>query len=240
MNLRRAIKNPGLAVLLILTFTLPPAAAGPAGPTGLVDPYDLALQGMKERFEALTDYRCLFDSFVTDGRRSQKWTYRYFFKKPDLIRIEVVSGENAGAILIIRDGKVRAKPAGLLSILSLTFRPDDPRVIDVRKNRPDQTPWGYYLDQHLQSLDLATVLSSSRDTLDGRPVLVYDIASQDPARTQGIAREKIWVAIPDDLLLRYEMYDRAGQLIIMAHFKDILLDQQLPDSLFKEFKRKFK
>jgi len=237
MDLRMVEKSPALAVFLFLVCTLPSAAAGPAG---LVDPYDMTLQGMKDRFESLTDYSCLFDSFVSDGRRSQKWTYRYFFKKPDLIRMEIISGENAGAILIVRDGKVRAKPAGLLSLLSLTFRPDDPRVIDIRKNKPDQTPWGYYLDQHLQSLGLATVLSSSRDTLDGRPVLIYDIASQDPARTQGIAREKIWVAVPDDLLLRYEMYDRDGRLVIMAHFKDILLDQSLPDSLFKEYKRKFK
>lgn len=237
MDLRMVEKSPALAVLLFLACTLPSAAADPAG---LVAPYDVTLQGMKERFEALTDYSCSFDSFVSDGRRSQKGTYRYFFKKPDLIRMEVVSGENAGVILIVRDGKVRVKPAGLLSILSLTLRPDDSRVIDIRKNRPDQSSWGYYLDQHLQNLDLATVLSSTRDTIDGRPVLIYEIASQDPARTQGIAREKIWVAVPDSFLLRYEMYDRDGRLVMMAHFKDILLDQSLPDSLFKEFKRKFK
>jgi outer membrane lipoprotein-sorting protein len=219
------------AVLILLIFPLPPAAAEET------DTYPVALHRMKERFDALNDYQCSFDSFVTDARRTQKWTYRYFFKKPDLIRMEIVAGDNKGAILIVRDGKVRAKPAGLLSILTLTLKPDDPKVIDVRKNRPDQTSWDYYLDQHLLTLDRAVVLSSGRETLDGRSVLVYEIASRDPARTQGIAREKLWVAVPDDLPVRYEMFDAAGRLVLMAHFKDILLDQNLPDSLFKDFKR---
>jgi outer membrane lipoprotein-sorting protein len=233
MDWRRVIKGLSLAVLPFLVFAYPDAAAGQ------VDPYPVTMQRMKARFEALTDYSCSYNALVSDGRRTQKWTYRYFFKKPDLIRMEIVTGENAGVILIVRDGKVRVKPSGLLSILSLTLRPDDRRIIDVRKNRPDQTSWGYFLDQHLRNQDLTTEISASQDILDGRPVLVYEITSQDPARTQGIAREKIWVAVPEDLLLRYEMYDRDGRLAMMSHFKEIVLDSGLPDSLFKDFKRKF-
>jgi len=231
MNAKIVIQGINRAALLLLIFSLLPATAGET------DPYSVTLNRMKARFEALEDYTCSFDSFVADGRRSQRSTFRYFFKKPDLIRMEIISGDNKGAILIVRDGKVRAKPAGLLSILILTLKPDDPRVIDVRKNRPDQSSWGYYLDQHLLTLDQAEVFSSGQDTLDGRSVLVYEIASREPARTQGIAREKLWVAVPDDLPVRYEMFDTSGRLVLMAHFKDIHLDQNLPDSLFMDFKR---
>ncbi len=234
MKVRIDDKRPRTSSLFILALVLWPLGARPEGE---VPPYETTLKRMNDRFGALSDYRCSFESFATDGWHTQRWTYRYFFKKPNLIRMEIVSGDNKGAILIVRDGKVRAKPTGLLSILTLTLKPDDPKVIDVRKNRPDQTSWGYYLDQHLLTLDQAIVLSSGQDTLDGRPVLVYEIGSREPVRTQGIAREKLWVAVPDDLPVRYEMFDAAGRLVLMAHFKDILLDQNLPDSLFKDFKR---
>jgi hypothetical protein len=36
----------------------------------------------------------------------------------------------------------------------------------------------------------------------------------------------------------YEMYDRDARLVMMAHFKEIVLDSGLPDSLFTKFKRK--
>jgi outer membrane lipoprotein-sorting protein len=234
IDLRMAKKSFIPAFLIILLSTFGPSAAENRGQA---EPFESTLKRMKKRFDALQDYLCLFESSVTDGHRTQDFVYRYFFKKPNLVRVEVVSGENAGATLIVQGEKVRAKPAGLLSLLTFTFRPDHPRVTDIRKNRLDQTPWGYFIEQHLQSLDHLTVLSSRRDSQDGREVLVFDLSSRDPAQTRGISRETIWVSYREALLLRYEMFDGQGRPVQTARYTDIVLDPGLPDSLFTDFRR---
>jgi outer membrane lipoprotein-sorting protein len=201
------------------------------------DPFESTLKRMKARFEALQDYSCLIESYVTDGRRCQESLFRYFFKKPNLIRLEVVTGENAGATLLFRGEKVRAKLSSLLFFLTFTFPLDHPQVTDVRKNRLDQSSWGYFIDRHLQSLDQLKVLSSRRDFQDGGEVMVYELSSRDPAQTQGISRETIWISASEALLLRYEMFDGQGRLAQAVRYLNIELDSGLSDSLFTDFKR---
>ncbi len=57
------------ALLIILLSAFMPSAAGIRGQA---EPFEATLKRMKERFDALQDYLCLFESSVTDGRRNPK------------------------------------------------------------------------------------------------------------------------------------------------------------------------
>jgi len=53
------------ALLIILLSAFRPSAAENRGQA---EPFESTLKRMKERFDALRDYRCLFGLSVTDGR----------------------------------------------------------------------------------------------------------------------------------------------------------------------------
>lgn len=228
------------AVIPALFFALcaPVRAAGGCR-AGARDPVlGGTLARMRLKLDSIRDYRCLYSSSAVKGPRRAESVMKYFYKKPGLIRAEIIDGDHKGTILIAREGMVRAQPAGVLSAFVFKYQADHPRVTDIRGNRLEETSWEVFVDEHLERLDILTLLSARRETLDGVEALVLEAASAEPARTRGIAREILWVSVADDVLLRFEMFDARGRLVQEGRFTEIILDPGLPDSLFARIRRR--
>ena len=232
------MKRKGLKIIAVAGLLIAFCASLRAGNDGAVPrtgALESILRRMKTRLETVEDYRCLYASFAVKGTQRVDTVLRYFYKKPGWIRAEIVEGKSQGTILLVRDGQVRVKPPGILSLLVFHYPVYHPRVTDIRGNRLDETAWEFFVDEHIRNLGLMTILSLRRDTLDGREVLVVETRSADPVRTRGIAREILWVRAADDILLRFEMYDASGRLMQMSRFTDIVINPRLPDTLFTRF-----
>lgn len=208
------------------------------GAASQADSLEATLRRMRERLETVDDYRCLYSSFAVKGNRRENVLMRYFYKRPGWIRAEILRGDHKGTVLLARRGKVRVRPRGILSITSFTFQADHPRVTDLRGNRLEETCWAYFIDEHLRELDWLSLVSTRRETVDGREARVLEAISSDPARTRGIAREILWVCAAEDILLRFEMYDSQDRPVQKGRFSEIVLNPGLPDSLFTQFRTK--
>ncbi|MBI2839326.1 MAG: hypothetical protein HYX75_13500 [Acidobacteria bacterium] len=103
---------------------------GTAGASSVPGPQQL-VDAMRQRYEALNDYHCQIIYTEYRNGRSNVEVDSYYFKKPQLIRLEVTEGKDKGAIVVLRrDGKVRATSGGLLGFFKITMEPDDKRLRD--------------------------------------------------------------------------------------------------------------
>jgi len=189
---------------------------------------------MRERFKQINDYQCTYVSFVVKGNKSEEYTFRYFFKKPKKIRMEVISQKDKGTILIYRGGQVRVKPGkGLFSHFTFTFHPRHKRVCDLRGYGIDQSDWGEFIDYHEPYLKGNSFRIVGKEMVGERETILLEMRSKDPQETRGIAHEKIWVDKELKVPLKYEHYDVNNKLIRSSTYKDIKINVGLEENLFK-------
>lgn len=224
----------GLAAALLFCL------AGLPGTSSTEEGFAECLAQAARTFDALRSYRCLYEasSSTNDGRRSEAFLYEYAFAKPKLIRLKVLEGRSRGTILLYdhRRGKVRVKlGSGLLASLTVSLSPASSKLTDLQGHGVDHTDWGWFISQHKTRQGLFDVRDLGRDEVEGRSVRVFELVSQDPARTQGIAREKVWFEPERGIFVRYQIFNAKGVLVQSGACTRILLDPELGPSLFTEF-----
>lgn len=193
---------------------------------------------MQERTRALRTYTCRFTSFSRGPEKTDQATFSYYFKKPNWVRMEALSGKNEGSILLYSGKDVRVKPGhGILSWFSYSFAPTHKYVCDARGNGVLQSSWGYYINEHLEMKHLTRSAFQSVETLDGRKALHFLLTSDDPQKTKSIAREDLWIDAREFLLIQYKQYDTTGTMIQSGFYQDCVIDSELNDRLFTEFSK---
>ncbi|HXX57253.1 MAG TPA: hypothetical protein VEI96_04575 [Thermodesulfovibrionales bacterium] len=88
-----------------------------------------------------------------EGRLKEVERFRYTFKKPDHIRIDM-EAPHSGLVLIYPDnsGKVFMKPGGLVGFLKLHLSPDNALLMSPAGQRIDQTDVGSLINNMARSL----------------------------------------------------------------------------------------
>lgn len=200
--------------------------------------YEDILIKMKERFEQIETYQCLFEAFTAKGEKTKVVISRYFFKKPKMVRMEILKGKHKGTVLLYKPHKVRLKLGkGILSLFSFTLEPEDKRLIDLRGHGLHQSDWGWYIDQHIPLLELTDSTFSGEETVDGRNTLVYMLSSKDPEKTKFITKETLWVDKEEFIPVKYVQYDSEGIIIQSSRHRDIEINIDLKDDLFKKCRK---
>ncbi len=225
-----------LAAALLLCLAGPAGIASPPAEEGFPE----CLTKAARTFEALGAYRCFYDasSGTNDGKRSESFRYEYAFRKPKLIRMKVLEGRSRDSILLYDQsrGKVRLRlGSGLLASLTVSLSPASPKLADLQGHGIDHSDWGWFISQHQARQSLFDSRDLGRDEVEGRSVRLFELVSRDPARTQGIAREKVWFDPERSVFVRYQIFNDRGVLIQSGAFTRIVLDPDLSPSLFREF-----
>ncbi len=152
--------------------------------------------------------------------------------------MEALTGKYEGTVLLYAGTDVRVKLGhGILSWFTFTYEPSHRYVCDVRGNGVHQSSWVYYIDEHLLMKPLTKARFAGVETAGGRNALKFELASIDPARTRSIASEQIWVDAQQFVLLQYKQFDASGTLIQSGTYRDIVIDNEVNDSLFTEMAR---
>ena len=222
------------SLLLILAFLLLIPAYSGSSDTSYPD----ILTRMKERFEKIETYQCFFQVFTAKGKKTKTVTAQYFFKKPKWVRMELLEGSQKGTVLLYKPHSVKLKPGkGLLSIFHFTFEPENERLVDLRGYGIHETDWGYCIDQHLQRLEITDSQFAGEENVEGRQTLVFELLSQYPERSNGVAKEVLWVDKEELIPLKYVHYDTTGKVVLSALFKEIKINVELEDAFFERFKK---
>ncbi|OGS27330.1 MAG: hypothetical protein A2297_06650 [Elusimicrobia bacterium RIFOXYB2_FULL_48_7] len=196
---------------------------------------------LKQKFGSLRDYRCVCKTFSADKKKKLLVECVYYFKKPNLVRMEIISDKFKNTTLLFRNNKVRVKPgAALLSLVTTTLDPQNKLVCDLRGHGLDNSSWGWIIDEHMKLLDNMRVIRAEDRQISGRPGVLYELKSKSPGKTHSIDRELLWIDRQENLLVKLKQYDSSGMLLQSLEYRNISINPGLPESLFMNFKEKFK
>jgi outer membrane lipoprotein-sorting protein len=203
---------------------------------------------MKKGFDNITDYQCIFTSYSSNGAEERIVTYEYFFKKPKLVRMKVLDGKYAGAILLYNEkkmpDKVRLKSGGMIAVAQALGYPEalplnDKWMTDLRGYTIAESDWGWYADIHLRFFqEMRTDLDlkhQGEEAINSRPAWMFALSSNVPEKTKSISRETIWIDKETYFPVKFIQYDRGGKILLSSSFKNIKFNNNLKDTIFSEF-----
>lgn len=196
-----------------------------------------------ERLEAawaeVRDYRALL---VTTAREHegppQRATARYWFQKPNRLRLEFVS-PHPGLVLVYPyrpqghhgEGKARVQPGGLLKFLRITLDPGSARLAVAPGQRLDQTDLGLLVRNIARSLAAearsAPVLRESRENLVAVVEAEAHFLPGVAARYEFRIDRGLWLPVG----VREEISERGW--VREVAFEGLEVNPGLPESLFR-------
>ncbi len=212
--------------------------------TNLAQAYDVTqlLVDMRERFDKIDDYECVMVDYQSMDDKHENYTYNFYYKKPNKIRMDIIGGDNnIGTVLIYGKGKVKVKPGrGLLSHFTFTLDPYDRRILGLNGFTVHESAGDYFLDKHIENIDNFDSRLIEEDELYGIKTLVIELISKDIAQTASIAKELVWVDRERLLLLKFVFYDINGDIMQSTEYRNLNLNAGLKDELFRKTKYKRK
>jgi outer membrane lipoprotein-sorting protein len=187
-------------------------------------PVSFIIESFQRALDNVDDYQCIFEEYTALGKQEERRTFRYFFKKPRLIRMEILSGRDRGSIAVYKDGRVKGRKGGLLSFITLNLKLTDPRVTNIRGDRIDESDWFFLLQEVLVCQKKDTVRLVKTDYLDGKMVYLLEF---------GINQQRnLYIEANTFLPKRLEQFDTNGRLIHIIEYKDIRINQKLTEDFF--------
>ena len=207
-----------LIFALIVGWMVPKGQASSA-----LSPQEL-VAGMRRRFEELKDYQCEMINTKYKNGQPKSESNNYYFKKPQLIRLEVTSGKDKGAIAVYnKKGKVRAHAGGILGLFTITMEPNDKRLQDDDGST--------FVDSHLGSTikDIESIIAGTKATVTeidrGKRLYQLEIDRGD---------KRDLILIDPQLMLPIEWQSlRGGRPDSKTEWKNLRIDLGLSDSLFE-------
>lgn len=181
MNARRLLFSiPAFA----LTLTLIPLAASAATTP--------AITAFEDAFAKVNDYTVTVRAHEVKGDRVQDRTYNYWFKRPNLAKTLIVSGDGKGSGGVWSGGDtVSGHQGGMLSFIHLTVGLHDARATSLR---------GYTIPEGLLQNEVAKYTQIKGELsqrggpqIDGVATDEIDLKLADPAANDGITRMQIFL-----------------------------------------------
>jgi hypothetical protein len=199
---------------------------------------------MDRAFDKLNDYRCLFDSYTAGDKDSRHIVFGYYFKKPQMVRMEVIEGKYPDTIILynpkhLQDKvKLRAGNPAVAILQRLlygeTFDLSHEWVSDLRGNGVHESDWSYFIREHRSVLHLGQSRFIAEEALNGKPALHFSLVSDFPERTAAVKQEELWVDKETSFPVRFIQYDRSGKIIRRSGFRNVEFDLNLNAKIFTD------
>lgn len=193
------------------------------------------LSKLKARFDGLYNYQCTFESFTAKNKKSMLNIFNYFYSKPKLIRMEIIKGDKEGAVLLYsnKDDKIKLKlNKGLFSSIIFTFDPKSKLISDLRGLNISHSDWGWFIDKHMEKIDEFETKFIKEETVNGKDLLLFELISKNPIKTENIGKEKIWIDKKENVIIKYQIYDVTGELVQTSTYSNIILNPTMNNVLF--------
>lgn len=189
------------------------------------------LSDFADAWKVVNDYSCSIVVHETLGSQVQDRRYDFWFKKPTLAKIEIVSGPGRGSGSVWHGGDtVLGHQGGLLRGIKMTVSLHDSRAVSLRGDTMDTASFGNILSA-FQSNMRGTLTESAGETIDGKPTDMLSMKIADPAQEKGVTRDVLYLSKITHLPVRRVRY--AGDAIVKQEdFVNVKLNPGLKDSDF--------
>jgi hypothetical protein len=183
----------------LLVVTLGTASSAPDSSTP-------ALTAFAEAWTTVTAYNTTITVFEQEGIAVQNVIFKYTFRKPTTVTVDVVGGPNDGVAILWTGGTtVKAHRSGLASAFSQTLSLHDPKMTTIRGSSIDQLSFSQILE-HAQNT--AGKLSQGPGPLvNGVATDAVTLIPTNPATNAGYTREVIDISRLTHFPLRIEGYE---------------------------------
>ena len=177
-----------------------------------------------ENFQNLQSCQYRIILHLTAGDAIQDSEYTFYYQKPNLIRMYVNEGENRGSTVLLRkDGRIRGKAGGLLSLIALTLNDDDERLRDLWGRKFYKADWGTILEETEVTLKQAT-RSRVEEAEGGIQIVVI-------AEGENGSFEKTWLTADGKTLLKKQARKENGDTVDLR-WTDVVLNPQFTEGFF--------
>lgn len=225
------MKNTAALAACLTAALLLPSAASSGRAEG--ERFRDLLVRMRAAFAAVNDFTCHYDTVSVGPERTDRVSYRLRYRAPGLLRLDVLDGRYQDSVLVYRDGVIRVRLGGsFMSRIPFTMDPEHRWMVDARGHRVYEASPGWFIDKHLSLLPHLGNCRITSSACDGRAAILVTAVSSDPARTQGIAREEIWVDRDRLVLLQFRQYDSQGRMVQSSRYRDLMINGGTDEALF--------
>jgi len=182
------------------------------------------VSNMDEAFSRIDGYTCTADAHYVKGKSREDKIYKISFRRPELVRVEVLKGDSGAVAVLDKEGKVKGIKGGWLSWIVLTLDLDDPLVTTIRGHTLKQSHFRHFIDEMKKAVDTDEV-SLEAEKLDGRDYMALNTAKGSDTKT---------VLVDPDTWLIKKIVEREGSVeVVDVTYYDIKPNIALDDGLFK-------
>jgi outer membrane lipoprotein-sorting protein len=228
----RAVPKVLFCVILALLFSalLPPESQ--AQPSLDRERILEAIVRIEDAYRELQSYECEIEGiYFHSGKESQRYDYRFYFRKPNLFRIEF-RRPYADLTIFYTQGEREfvARPFSMFPSIQFRFSVDNPLF---------RTPSGQGVNQ-MQLFDFLKFLQQNAGTLpqdnpdftSNSGSLSFWVTSEDYAAGGAMVRYRLHIDTQVWLPDRIERYDLAGTPLEFTLFRNISINPALDEAFF--------
>jgi outer membrane lipoprotein-sorting protein len=190
----------------------------------------LLFEKIKKNYETIFDYQCRIDTFCTDGNRNEKRLLNFYFKKPRMIRIDLLKGNqlfDAGSVGVFKGGEtVTGHRGGILSSIVMTVHKKSTFATTLRGEAFDEIDMEAVLYNLLVYLKDGACFLSEDETSYMISCIPYN-----EEQNKGISKDIAWFDKDTLTITRFQRYEGAT-LVQEAEWSDYIINAGIPDKLF--------
>jgi outer membrane lipoprotein-sorting protein len=218
-NLRRLPSSVSIFVLALILLSHAATASNVS-----------AITAFDQAFAKVTDYTVTVHAHEVKGDRVQDRVYHYWFKRPNLAKTLIVSGDGTGSGGVWNGGdKVSGHQGGMLSFIHLKVSVHDPRATSLRGFT---IPDGLIQNEVDKYKDTKGELTErGGPTINGIATDQVELKVADPASNDGITRAVIDLSKETHFPVRQVRWE-GDKIVADTSFTDLKTNVGLSDADF--------
>jgi hypothetical protein len=148
--------------------------------------------------------------------------FKYTFRKPSIVTVDIVGGPNNGVSLLWTGGATLSahKGSGLVGMLRRTFALHDPEITTIRGSSIDEVSFAQILK--LVRLTPGAVSQAAGPTIDDEATDAVTLIPAQPASIAGYTREVVEISRVTHLPMRVLAYQGTA-LVRKVDFAEVKL-----------------
>jgi outer membrane lipoprotein-sorting protein len=197
---------------------------------GAVDDGKSFVAGLTSTAKGLNDYS--FQSEIITYRSDSnvvKESGHFFYKKPNLVRLEVLGGPKKGALLIMgSDGKIRGHLGGVLKMINGSVGRDSKFLISSNGFNMVECDFGSLLSDLERQIGggLKATVTSSPVAVVGKPQKMHVVEIRQGTAPDSPISQRIYVDPKTNLPQEWQIF-KGGSLFCTTVWSDIRINQGL-------------
>ena len=188
------------------------------------------LNAVRDSYEQMEDYQCRMHEFSIGEDRREERIINYYFKKPLLIRINILDGNkplDKGSVGVYTGGKkVTGHRGGFMKGMVLSVRKNSALAMSVRGETIEQSNVLAVIErmEHLVENGTATI-HEEEDHIE------FVFVPFESSLNEGISRDVVWIERDSMLIIKIQRYEEE-RLVQQAIREAYIINAGLPKELF--------